>query len=265
MDWIEPVLLAPGVRAVITTRSGGVSGGPWSGPDGGGGMNLGLGSGDAAESVAANRSRLGEVLPQAPSWLRQVHGAQVVDAEQLDHSVEADASTSITPGVVCAVLVADCLPVLIASRDGRGVGAAHAGWRGLAAGVIQNTAKALRDRLRDPDASLAAFLGPAIGPAHFEVGAEVLAAMRQRLPDAALAFVEIGNGKYRADLFRLGRMALAQAGIEQVLGGGECTFSDPGRFYSFRRDHVTGRHAALIWVDPACVNAPDSKNGYAAV
>jgi hypothetical protein len=239
-----------GVSGLVTTRAGGVSAGPWGTLDGVGGLNFGLASGDEQGAVLANRARLGALLPQDPKWLRQVHGATVVAAEDVGAPVEADASTSVTPGVVCVVLVADCMPVLIASADGRGVGAAHAGWRGLAGGVIQNTVRALRDRLRQPDAKLFAYLGPAIGPAHFKVGPEVLDAMRAGLPDATAAFVELGNGKYRADLFQLGTQALDQVGVTIIGGGTDCTFSDPARFFSYRRDRVTGRHAALVWINP---------------
>lgn len=247
--WIVPELPVPGVRALITTRPGGVSQGPWGAPDGGG-MNLGLGSGDAIEAVRANRARLEGLLPQPPRWLKQVHGATVVAAETVAGTVEADAATSVTPGVVCAVLVADCLPVLLASGDGRGVAVAHAGWRGIAAGVIQNTAHALRRRLGSPDASLVAYLGPGIGPRHFEVGPDVLAAMRTRLPGAEQAFTAANDAKYRADLFALAAMALAQVGVDLVPAARECTYSDPARFYSYRRDGITGRHAALIWIEP---------------
>ncbi|MCX8004469.1 MAG: peptidoglycan editing factor PgeF [Burkholderiaceae bacterium] len=247
-DWIVPALPVPGVRALITTRAGGVSRGPWGAGDDGG-MNLGLGSGDRPEDVQANRTRLRGMLPAEPRWLRQVHGAAVVDAERVLQPPEADAAVCATPGVVCAVLVADCLPVILADAGGRGVAVAHAGWRGLAAGVIQNTVQALRARLRDPAAHLYAFLGPAIGPRHFEVGAEVLTAMRRRLPRAVDAFEPCGADKYRADLFHLTRMALAQVGVERVSGGHWCTYGDPQRFYSYRRDRVTGRHAALTWIE----------------
>jgi YfiH family protein len=155
-----------------------------------------------------------------------------------------------TPGVVAAVLVADCLPVLLADVDGRCVGVAHAGWRGVAQGVIQATVRALRAELRDGDAELIAYLGPAIGPAHFEVGPDVLAAIGATLHGAAAAFRPRGD-KYMADLFALARLALGQAGVTRVHGGADCTFSAPDRFYSFRRDRVTGRHAALVWIDPA--------------
>jgi polyphenol oxidase len=248
---IDVDLNVPGVRAFVTTRRGGVSTGPWSGGDGTGGLNLGLGSGDAPEAVRRNRDRIGTLLPAPPSWLQQVHGTRVVDAEAASTPVEADASTSVTPGTVCAVLIADCMPVLLASCDGRGVAAAHAGWRGLAGGIVQNTARALRARLGRPEAELVAYLGPAIGPAAFEVGPEVLEAMQARLPDAARAFTAAAPGKHRADLFALGKMALTQAGVTVVLGGGDCTYTDGARFYSFRRDRVTGRQAALIWLDLA--------------
>jgi len=249
--FVQADLRIDGVRGFITTRPGGGSMGAWGAANGDGGLNLGLGSGDSQDAVLSNRRRLAALLPQDPRWLRQVHGATVIEAESIDKPVEADASTSLTPGTVCAVLIADCMPVLIASLDGRGVGAAHAGWRGLAGGVIQDTVRVLRARLRQPQAPIVAYLGPAIGPAHFEVGAEVLQAMQARLPDARDAFVELGNGKFRADLFQLGKMALAQVGVYMVRGGTDCTFSDPTRFYSYRRDRVTGRHAALIWIRSA--------------
>lgn len=246
--WIRPGWPAPAnVGAVITTRAGGCSAAPYgAGPGLGGGLNLGLGSGDDRSSVLANRARLREVLPAEPRWLRQVHRATVVDAATVTEPIEADASFTDAAGVVAAVMIADCMPVLITDTRGRCVGVAHAGWRGLAAGVIQATVRAMRDRLQGAD-ELIAYLGPAIGPRHFEVGAEVLAAMRATLPTADAAFSVIGGGKYLADLFALGRQALAQVGVGRVHGGLDCTFSEPGRFFSHRRDAVTGRHAALIW------------------
>jgi YfiH family protein len=250
-DWIVPEWPAPAsVHALITTRAGGVSTSPFDGP-GGGGLNLGFGSGDDAAAVARNRARLRALLPSEPAWLKQVHGARVVDATEVATrgTVEADASITGRPGAVVVVMMADCLPVLLADPRGRCVGVAHAGWRGLAAGVIQATAQAMRARLRDPAAPLIAFLGPAIGPDHFEVGAEVLETMGT-IEGAATAFAPHGPGKYLADLFSLGRLALAQAGIDAVFGGGLCTACDAARFYSHRRDRVTGRHAALVWLDP---------------
>jgi YfiH family protein len=210
-------------------------------------MNLGVGSGDDRTDVATNRALLRTLLPSDPRWLNQVHGAVPVDAAQVDSGAEADASFTNAANVVCVVCVADCMPVLLADTLGRAVAVAHAGWRGLAAGVIQATAKSMRACLGDSNADVLAYLGPAIGPSHFEVGTEVLEAMRAALPEANTAFTERPNGKYLADLFALGRQALDQAGITRIYGGYDCTFSDPARFYSFRRDRTTGRHAALIW------------------
>jgi hypothetical protein len=213
-------------------------------------MNLGFLSGDDADAVRANRERLRRLLPSEPRWLKQVHGPRVVRADDVEAGTEADASFTTTPDVVAAVMVADCMPVLLADTAGQCVAVAHAGWRGVAGGVIQATVRAMRSALRDDDAPLIAYLGPAIGPAHFEVGAEVLDAMQESLPDAASAFVARGD-RYFADLFALGCQALAQAGVSRVFGGGDCTYSDPERFYSYRRDRITGRHAALVWIDPA--------------
>lgn len=251
IEWIRPDWPAPArVRALITTRAGGVSRGPYGAPTGGG-LNLGLGSGDAVPAVESNRASLSALLPAVPRWLRQMHGAGVVDAETVTGVVEADAAVTDQPDTVAAVLVADCMPVLLTDRAGRAVGVVHAGWRGLAAGVIQAAVRALRQKLAAPDAELLAFLGPAIGPDHFEVGSEVLHAMKRSLPGAAAAFVPVGADKHRADLFVLGKMALAEARVEAVYGGGICTYCDGRRFYSHRRDRVTGRQAALIWLDPA--------------
>jgi hypothetical protein len=247
-QWIVPEWPAPAnVRALITTRAGGVSKGPWGAPGRGGGLNLGFGSGDAAEDVRANRERLRAHLPSEPRWLKQVHGATIVDAERIVDPPEADASTALAANVVCAVLVADCMPVLLAERRGRAVAAAHAGWRGVAAGVIQGCVRALRRRLGDPAAEIIAYLGPAIGPEAFEVGGEVLETIRAGLPQAAHAFRAIGTGKYLADLFALARQALEQVDVHAVFGGTASTYADPSRFYSYRRDGMTGRHAALIW------------------
>jgi purine-nucleoside/S-methyl-5'-thioadenosine phosphorylase / adenosine deaminase len=250
-EWIVPDWPAPpGVRALITTRAGGVSKVPYAGPNGTLGMNVGYGSGDAAEAVTANRERLGAVLPASPRWLRQVHGAHVVDAALVDRPVEADASFTDRLGTVIAVMIADCMPVLLTDDDGRCVAVAHAGWRGLAAGILQTTVKAMRERV-GRRARLLAYLGPAIGPDHFEVGSEVRDAMTAGLAGAPAAFVAHGAGKFRADLFALGRLALAEQGVAAVYGGGVCTHCDADRFYSYRRDRITGRHAALIWRVPA--------------
>jgi hypothetical protein len=210
-------------------------------------MNLGLGAGDDPDAVLSNRARLRTTLAGEPRWLRQVHGSTVVDAATAVEPVSADASFTDATGVIAAAMIADCMPVLLTDTRGRCVGIAHAGWRGLAAGVIQATARAMRDRIGEPAAQLLAYLGPAIGPRHFEVGAEVMTAMREGLPAAPAAFVPVGPGKFLADLFALGRQALAQVGVSRVYGGTDCTYSDPARFYSYRRDGVTGRHAAVIW------------------
>jgi YfiH family protein len=241
--------VAPSVHALITTRAGGVSRGPFDAPGGGGGLNLGIAAGDSPAAVRANRERLRAHLPADPRWLKQVHGATVVCADDVAQPVEADASFTTQPGTVCAVLVADCMPVLLADSAGRGVAIAHAGWRGLAAGLVQRTAQALRVALGDRGAELVAYLGPAIGPDHFVVGAEVLEAMTRSLSRAADAFRPAGD-KYYADLFLLGRQALAQVHVTRVYGGGDCTYADPERFYSYRRDRVTGRQAGLVWLGP---------------
>jgi YfiH family protein len=248
-DWIVPDWPAPdSVRAFITTRHGGVSEGPW-GAGRHGGMNLGLGSGDQARRVERNRALLNAYLPAPPRWLDLEHGAEVVAAEAIGSKpAAADAATAITAGVVCCVTVADCLPVLLADRSGSVVAAAHAGWRGVAAGILQATVIAMCRRVAGPIGQIDAFLGPSIGPSAFEVGAEVLSAMRRTLPQAETAFTSLANGKYLADLPALARQALAQVDVRSVFGGTWCTVSDPARFYSFRRDRVTGRHAALIWL-----------------
>ncbi|HZA95266.1 MAG TPA: peptidoglycan editing factor PgeF [Burkholderiaceae bacterium] len=249
VQWIQPEWPVPNnVHALITTREGGLSRGAYGvPPDSASGMNIGLGCGDDVTHVTANRALLRASLPADPCWLHQVHGAAVVDAARAEPGAIADASFTDEANVVCVVSIADCMPVLLADASGRSVGVAHAGWRGLAAGVIQATARAIRARLKDPGAELLAYLGPAIGPRHFEVGAEVVAAMQAGLPDAGRAFTERPNGKYLGNLFALGRQALDQAGVARIYGCNDCTFSDPRRFYSFRRDGVTGRHAALIW------------------
>lgn len=216
-------------------------------------MNLGAKSGDDPQRIRANRDRLRQLLPAEPFWLRQIHGVGVVDADadlgSQDTTLvpEADASVALRPGAVCVVTVADCMPVLLADAAGRGVAAVHAGWRGLAGGVVQATVARLRARLCDPEARLLAWLGPSIGPSRFEVGVDVLEAMARRLPDAARAFEPHAAGKFLADLPALARQALAVAGVTDVCGGLWCTVSEPQRFFSYRRDGVTGRHAALIW------------------
>lgn len=237
-DWIIPDWPAPAnVQALITTRAGGVSQGPFAS------LNLGLRAGDDAQAVAANRDRLNSVLPQQPSWLRQVHGTTVAEADMLAETREADGSIARRAGTVCAVLVADCIPVLFSDRAGTTVAIAHAGWRGLAGGVIENTVS----RMETDPRTLVAFLGPGIGPGAFEVGADVRDAFLARDGAAAAAFKPHAAGKWHADLFRLARQCLQRAGVGDVYGGGLCTYSDARRFFSYRRDGATGRMAALIW------------------
>jgi YfiH family protein len=237
-DWITPDWPAPAnVRSFVTTRAGGVSEGPYAS------LNLGLRTDDDPRATAANRQRLGAALPQPPKWLRQVHGANVVMADGLASMPEADASIARRRETVCAVLVADCVPVLLADRQGTTVAIAHAGWRGLAAGVIENTV----DRMETDPRTLLAYLGPGIGPGAFEVGADVRDAFLAGDAQAEAAFRPHASGKWLADLFLLARRRLARAGVNAVYGGGLCTYSDAARFYSYRRERVTGRMAAVIW------------------
>jgi len=240
-DWITPDWPAPPrVRALVTTRSGGVSIGPYAS------LNLGIAVNDDPKAVAENRARVRAHLPEEPRWLKQVHGAAVVAGESVSALVEADASVTRTPGVVCVIQMADCMPVLLATRDGSVIGIAHAGWRGLAGGVVERTIEAMR---ADP-AAMIAWLGPAIGPDTFEVGEEVRAAFVAADPAAVDAFRPLNTGKWLADLFTLARQRLARAGLTAVHGGGLCTVSDPTRFFSHRRDRLTGRMGAFLWLEP---------------
>jgi YfiH family protein len=244
-DWDAPAR----VRALSTTRQGGLSQGPYDDGTCGGGLNLGLHVDDLVQHVAANRALLRTQIPAEPAWLSQVHGSAVADAAKLAAGMQADASIATQAGVVCAILTADCLPVLLCDSAGQVVGAAHAGWRGLAAGVLENTVESMRQA---GARELLAWLGPAIGPERFEVGEEVLRAFVEVQPQAEAAFRPIFEkpGKYLADIYMLARLRLDAAGVRRVFGGGFCTVSDP-RFYSYRRDRVTGRMASLIWIDEA--------------
>lgn len=239
--------LPASVGALSTTRAGGVSAAPYDDAGGGGGLNLGTHVGDAPDAVARNRALLQQqYLPAEPAWLTQVHGVKVLDAATVSGAPPADASIAARPGVVCAIMTADCMPVLLADAQGRVVGAAHAGWRGLADGVLENTVDAMR---KAGAGELLAWLGPAIGPAAFEVGDEVRAAFARLGPRADAAFAPCAApGKYLASLPQLARLALAGAGVVQVAGGDSCTVSDARSFYSYRRDRVTGRMASLIWI-----------------
>lgn len=226
----------------MTTRRGGVSQAPWHS------LNLGDHVADDPAHVAANRALLRRHLPAEPHWLKQVHSARVADLDRGD-ALEADAAVTRQRGTVCAVLTADCLPVLFCDRAASVVAAAHAGWRGLADGVLEATVAAMQV---DPGEILA-WLGPAIGPRAFEVGDEVRQAFVGRHAEAATAFVPHGLApgappRWLADIYRLARVRLHRAGVDAVHGGGRCTFGEPESFFSYRRDGVTGRMAALVWL-----------------
>lgn len=239
-DWPAP----PNVRAAVSTRLGGCSQGAYAS------LNLGGHCGDDPAAVAANRRSVVDALalPQPPRWLRQEHGCNVVHAAvpaRVEDDVEADGIWSDRPGTVCAVMTADCLPVLFCDGEGAVVAAAHAGWRGLAAGILEATVAALP--VSPPQ--LLAWLGPAIGPDAFEVGAEVRAAFVGRQPEARLAFSRGRRAdSFFADLYVLARLRLAAAGVHQVYGGDLCTHTDAQRFFSYRRDGACGRMASMIWL-----------------
>jgi YfiH family protein len=248
-DWPAP----PRVRTLVTTRNGGVSAPPYGDGQGGSrGWNLGARVGDKPEYVEENRHLLARSIGHTPVYLHQVHGTAVADLDAAPAAGEpvADAGVATRPGRVCIVLVADCLPVLLCDRAGTVVAAAHCGWRGLAGGVLEQTVAAMRRKAGD--ATLLAWLGPAIGPAHFEVGAEVREAFAGCAPADDVAFTAAAPGKYRADLFELARRRLARLGVAEVAGGGDCTYAQPQRYYSHRRatheGRVTGRMAAAVWL-----------------
>lgn len=233
-DWPAPA----NVKACVTTREGGVSAAPFEH------FNLGDHVGDAPAAVAENRLRLTRTFGIQPAWLKQVHGIHVAHANPAVIA-EADASWTATPGIACTVMTADCLPALFCDRAGTRVGAAHAGWRGLAAGVLEATAESLAV----PASEILVWLGPAIGPRNFEVGAEVRDIFMASHPQTAAAFVPgAAPGKFMADIYALARLRLAAMGITAVYGGGECTIEDL-RFFSYRRAPQTGRFASLIWLE----------------
>jgi YfiH family protein len=270
-DWavIEPDWAAPaGVRSAFTLRGGGVSAAPYDS------LNLGAHVGDATEAVRENRRRVRERLglPAEPVWLQQVHGTLVVEIDALgagdalgsgtpsgavsraeaDASgdgeaarTEADAAVTRARGQVCVIQVADCMPVLFAARDGSAVGAAHAGWRGLEGGVLEQTIA----KLDVPPAQLLAWLGPTISQTNFEVGDDVRTAFMKGDAGAAAAFEANSRGRWQCDLYALARRRLAALGVSDVSGGGWCTFADASRFFSFRREGQCGRMAALIWME----------------
>ena len=238
MNWLTPDWPAPAsVRACVTTREGGVSEAPFDS------LNLGDHVDDRPEAVAENRRRLTEHFSIKPAWLQQVHGTAVAHADP-GVVATADASWTATPGIACTAMTADCLPALFCNRAGTRVAAAHAGWRGLAAGVLEATL----DRLDTAAADVLVWLGPAIGPKAFEVGPEVREVFVNQLPEAASAFAPSHNaGKFMADIYLLARLRLAERGVTAVYGGGFCTVTDP-RFFSYRRASRTGRFASLVWL-----------------
>ncbi len=240
-DWPAPL----SIKTAISTREGGVSLPPYDG------LNLGSHVNDRPDAVAQNRQlfRQQAKMPAEPSWLNQVHGTDCVVLDQTDFSmgpVTADASATKTKGLVAVVLTADCLPVLFCDAAGTQVAAAHAGWRGLVDGVLEQTLA----QFSDPT-TVMAWLGPAIGPTAFEVGAEVRLAFIEKDAKADAAFVAVPNktGKWLADLHQLARLRLNACGVSQVYGGGFCTYTDSQAFYSYRRDGQTGRMASCIWID----------------
>lgn len=234
-DWPAPAR----VKCLMTTRAGGVSQAPW------GSLNLGDHVGDDPAHVAANRARLRRQLPAEPGWLRQVHSARVVELGR-ETDREADAVLTRQPAQVCAVLTADCLPVLLCDRAGSVAAAAHAGWRGLADGVLEATVAAMQV----PPEGILAWMGAAIGAQAFEVGDEVRQAFVAQHAEASVAFVlQPTPGKWLADIYQLARIRLKHAGVQAIYGGGRCTFNEADSFYSYRRDGVTGRMAALIWLE----------------
>ncbi len=240
-DWPAP----PGVRVISTFRSGdgaGVSGAPYAF------WNLGDHVGDDPAAVAENRRRLRAAggLPSEPAWLNQVHGASVADLDASDPRGAVDAAMTRRSGVVCAILTADCLPIAFSTESGDRIAAAHGGWRGLAAGVIPSTLRSLGVA---PE-RLLAWLGPAISAQHFEVGAEVREAFVRRDLRASAAFQPNARGRFMADLSMLARLELKALGVDRVYGGGECTYARADRYFSYRRDGVTGRQATLIWREP---------------
>ncbi len=241
VTWLTPQWPAPAaVCALSTLRGGGVSVAPYAS------LNLGAHVGDEPAAVAENRRRLrvAAELPAEPVWLAQVHGTRVADLDVPGAEGPADGAVTRRPGRVCAILTADCLPVLFAADSGDVVGAAHAGWRGLAGGVIEATVRSLAV----PPQALLVWLGPAIGPRHFEVGPEVRHELLDHDPEAHAAFTVNARGRFMADLSALACRRLVRLGVERIYGGGECTYSQSERYFSHRREGQTGRQATLIWL-----------------
>ena len=242
-QWLVPDWRAPKrVRAFVTTRAGGVSAGEFES------MNLGSSSGDDAANVARNRLIVREQLPSMPRWMKQVHGTDVAQLDRLGESDVpiADAAVTSQPGRVAVVLTADCMPLFLCDEAGEHVAVVHAGWRGMAAGVIESTVRVIGAA----PSQLMAWMGPTIGPSAFEVGPEVREAFVAHDPDAREAFRSHKSGKFMADLYALARQRLGGVGVRSVSGGGFCTFTDTARFFSYRRAKASGRMGAFIWLEP---------------
>jgi len=241
-DWITPNWPAPlNVRALCTTRSGGISSGPYAS------FNLGDHVGDKPHIVNQNRARLLKDLPNEPKWLNQVHGSTPIWVDNNTNILKGDAALSRTRNIVCAILTADCLPVFLCDKTGTTVGIVHAGWRGLAAGVIEQTIAEMKKEC----SHIMAYLGPAIGPDYFEVGEEVRHSFIQQDKMSAPAFTPyngVNSKKWLADIFLLARQRLAAVGVTKVYSNEECTYSNSDKFFSYRRDGDTGRMASLIWL-----------------
>jgi len=241
-DWITPNWPAPlNVRALFTTRNGGISSGPYAS------FNLGDHVGDTPHTVNQNRAKLLKALPNEPKWLNQVHGSMPIWVDNNTNILKGDAALSRTRNIVCAILTADCLPVFLCDKTGTTVGIVHAGWRGLAAGVIEQTIAEMKKEC----IHIMAYLGPAIGPDYFEVGEEVRHSFIKQDKMSTPAFTPyngVDSKKWLADIFLLARQRLAAAGVTKVYSNEECTYSNSDKFFSYRRDGDTGRMASLIWL-----------------
>ncbi|MGB3620895.1 peptidoglycan editing factor PgeF [Ketobacter sp. MCCC 1A13808] len=244
-QWLQPDWSVPGVQAYVSTRAGGFSQPPYDG------FNTADHVGDDAQAVQRNRERVKNHFHwrSQPQWMQQVHGINVVEAGSGGASRQADAIVSHFPGVVCALHTADCLPVFFAHHSGSVVALAHAGWRGLAAGVVE----ASLHKMGVPANEVRVWLGPAIGPSAFEVGEDVRSAFMAQHPQTQRCFVPSLNDRWLCDLYSIARLRLGGLGVTQITGGEHCTYSDP-RFYSYRRQAVTGRMLSLIWIDPPHCN-----------
>lgn len=245
---LHPRFASRRVGALMSTRAGGVSRGVFDS------LNLGMAVGDDPASVAENRARFALALGGAPSFLKQVHGQRVVRLPTAEPAPEADACVTTEPGIACVIQVADCLPVLLAAPEARGVAAAHAGWRGLAGGVLEAAVQALCDAAGCAPAEVEAWLGPCIGPRRFEVGPDVRAGFGIAAEAPHPRFVPLSPGKWLADLAGLADDRLRAQGLRRISGAQRCTVEDPSSFFSFRRDRPlhgnSGRMAAAIWIDP---------------